>query len=124
MAALAVVLQRFVGHHRAEIGAADADVDHVADALAGVPLPLAAAHPVRESRHLVEHRMHLRHDILAVDKNRFALGCAQRHVQHGPVLGDVDLLAANMASMRSRSFDSSARASSSLSVSSVMRFFE
>ena len=41
--AVAVVLERLVGHHRAEVGAADADVDDVADALAGVALPLAAA---------------------------------------------------------------------------------
>ena len=66
-APLAVVPERFVGHHRAEIGAADADVDHVADALAGVALPGAAAHAIGEVRHLVEHGMDLGHDILAVD---------------------------------------------------------
>ena len=38
--ALAVVAQRLVRHHRPEVGAADADVDDVADRLAGVPLPL------------------------------------------------------------------------------------
>ena len=52
--ALRVVLQRFVGHDRAEVGAADADVDDVADALAGVALPLAAADAVGEGGHLVE----------------------------------------------------------------------
>ena len=48
--ALAVVLQRLVGHDRAEVGAADADVDDVADALAGVSLPLAAADACRRRR--------------------------------------------------------------------------
>ena len=38
-AAVAVVPERLVGHDRPEIGAADADVDDVADRLAGVALP-------------------------------------------------------------------------------------
>ena len=42
--ALAVVAQRLVRHHRAEVGAADADVDDVANAPAAVTGPLAAAH--------------------------------------------------------------------------------
>ena len=37
-----------------------------------------------------------------------ARGCAKRDVEDGPVLGDVDLLARNMASIRARSPDSSA----------------
>ena len=37
--AVAVVLQRFIGHDRAEIGAADADIDDVADAFAGMAFP-------------------------------------------------------------------------------------
>jgi hypothetical protein len=36
---LAVVLECLVGHYRPEVGAADADVDDVANALAGVTLP-------------------------------------------------------------------------------------
>jgi len=38
------VTQRVVGHFRPEIRAADADVDHVLDRLAGVAFPFAAAH--------------------------------------------------------------------------------
>ena len=45
-----VVAQRLVGHHRPEVGAADADVDHVADRLAGVPAPLARRGPARQKR--------------------------------------------------------------------------
>ena len=37
--------------------------------------------------------MHLRHDVLAVDIDPLAPRRAQRDVQDGPVLGDVDLLA-------------------------------
>ena len=88
------MLQRLVGHDGAEIGAADADVDDVADPLAGVALPVAAAHAVGEGGHLVEHGMDLRHDVLAVDEDRGVARRAQRHVQHGALLGDVDLLAA------------------------------
>ena len=36
--------QRAIGHLRPEIGAADADVDHIADTLAGMAAPRAAAH--------------------------------------------------------------------------------
>ena len=46
----AVVAQRLVGHHRAEVGAADADVDDVADRLAGVAGPLAASGRGRRRR--------------------------------------------------------------------------
>ena len=43
--------------------------------------------------HRVEHRMHVRHHVVAVDQHLRALGLAQRGVQHRAVLGDVDLLA-------------------------------
>ena len=66
-----------------------------------------------------------RHDVLAVDHDRRAARRAQRHVQHRPVLGDVDLLAAE------HRVDAFAQAAllgqlrrAARSVSSVMRFFE
>ncbi len=90
--ALAVVPQGLVRHHRPQVGPADADVDDVADRLAGVALPLPAAHPVGEVGHLVEHGMHLGHHVLAVHDDGLPLGGAQGHVQDGPLLGDVDLL--------------------------------
>jgi hypothetical protein len=61
-------MSRLVGDHRPEVGAADADVDHVADALAGIALPGAAAHRLRELCHLVEDGMDLRHEIPTVDR--------------------------------------------------------
>ena len=91
--ALAVMLQRLVGHHRPEVGAADADVDDVANALAGVALPRAAADAVGEVGHLVEHGVDLRHHVLAVDDDGCSSRRAQGHVQDGPVFRDVDLLA-------------------------------
>ena len=44
---LRVVAQRLVGHHRAEVGAADADVDDVADRLAGVARSTRRSGPAR-----------------------------------------------------------------------------
>src|SRR5215471_8452024 len=86
--------QGFVGHYRAEVGAADADVDDVTDALTGVSLPLTAADAVGEVRHLVEHFMDMRDDVLAVDDNRCPAWRTQGNVQHSPILGDVDFIAA------------------------------
>src|SRR5215510_9930071 len=53
--AVTIMLERLVGHHRPEVGAADANVDDVANALAGVALPRTAADAVGEVRHLVEY---------------------------------------------------------------------
>ena len=109
MLAVAVVLQRLVGHHRPEVGAADADVDDVADALAGVALPLAAAHALGERRHLVEHGVDLGHDVLAVDHDRSRPRGA-RSATCSTARFSVTLILSprNMASMRSRRPDSSA----------------
>ena len=74
MSRRAVVAQRLVGHHRAEVGAADADVDDVADRLAGVARPLARAHPLGEGGHPVEHLVHLLDDVDAVDDQRALRG--------------------------------------------------
>ncbi len=57
--AVAEVAQRLVSHHRAEVRAADADVDDVADRLAGVAGPLARADPLGEVAHPVERLVHL-----------------------------------------------------------------
>ena len=93
MSRAAVVAQRAVGHHRPEVGAADADVDDVGDRPPGRALPLAGADGVGERAHPVEHLVHLGDDVDAVDDERAFARHPQRHVQHGAVLGDVDLLA-------------------------------
>ena len=79
---------------------------------------------VGERRHPVEHLVHLRHDVLAVDDDRASARHAQRDVQHGAVLGDVDLLAAEHRVDALGEPHSSASWTSSRSVSSVTRFFE
>lgn len=62
-----VVAQRVVHHHRAEVRTADADVHHGLDALAGGAGPFAAAQPVGEPAHAVEHLVDVGHHVLAVD---------------------------------------------------------
>ena len=61
------------------------------------PFHVAAADAIRKVRHPVEHGMNPGHDVLAVDQDRRAARRAQRHVEHGPFLRDVDLLAAEHA---------------------------
>ena len=55
--------------------------------------PLAAAQPVGEVAHRVQHVVHVGDDVLAVDRQLRAARQPQRGVQHGAVLGGVDVLA-------------------------------
>ncbi len=91
---IAVVLQRFVGHYWSEIRATDTNVDHVCNALAAITPPLAVAYPLGKLGHLVEHEMDIWNDILPIDNDRLAFWGPKRHVQHGTIFGDVNLLAA------------------------------
>jgi hypothetical protein len=50
--------------------------------------------PVREVRHPVQHLVHLPHHVGAVHHQRRGPGHPQRHVQDGPVLRHIDVLAA------------------------------
>ena len=86
--------KRFVRHDRPEIGAADADIDDITDAFAGVTFPLAAADALAEGRHLVQHGMDSRNYVLAVGLDHFTLRSSQGHVQDRALLRDVDLLSA------------------------------
>ena len=61
------------------------------DALARRARPLAAAQPVGEVAHPVEHLVHVGDDVLAVDGQLGAARLAQRGVQHRAVLGGVDV---------------------------------
>src|SRR5262245_29028412 len=86
--------QCFISHHRTEVGAADADIDDVTDALAGMSLPLTAADAVGEVCHLIEHCMDMWNDVLAVHDDRCPPWRTKGNVQHSAILGDVDLVAA------------------------------
>src|SRR5690606_27960190 len=63
------------------------------DRLPGGAAPLLAAHPVGEGAHPVEHRVHVTGHVLAVHHEAAVGGGAQRGVEHGAVLADVDVLA-------------------------------
>ena len=72
--------KRFVGHDRAKIGTADADVDYVADALAVVAGHGTAAHALAERRHAVENGVDFRYNVFAVDIDVRARQRAQCHM--------------------------------------------
>src|SRR6185312_7307718 len=88
----AVMFQCFVGHHRSEVGSTNPNVDDVANALPGVPLPLTAPEAIGEVCHFVQHSVDLRYNLLALNYDGCSLGSAQRYVEHRPLLGYVDLL--------------------------------
>jgi hypothetical protein len=90
---LAVVLERFVGHDRPKVRSADADIDHIANALARMALPGAAAHPMSKICHPVQNSMDFGHDILAVLHDGRAPRRAQGDMKRRTVLRDVDLVA-------------------------------
>ena len=86
-------LQSFGHHHRAQVGAADTDVHHVLDGLAGVALPLAATDQVGKVFHVLEHGANFGHHVLAVDANRVFALVAECGVEHGALFGGVNLFA-------------------------------
>jgi hypothetical protein len=90
---LRAVEERLVRHGGAEVAAADPDVDDVADGPAGVALPGPGADGIGERRHAVEHGVHVRNHVAAGGADRRPARGAQRDVQDGAVLGDVDVLA-------------------------------
>ncbi len=68
--------------------------------------------------------MHVGHDVLPVDHDRLAARRAQRDVQHGAVLGDVDLLAAEHRVDARAQPRLAGELQEQRIVSSVTRFFE
>ena len=88
---IAVVTERFVGHHRSKIGPADADVDDVANPLAGVSFPLAAANAITKCGHLVQHGVDFRNDVLTIDHHARVCGRAKGGVQYRAIFGQVNL---------------------------------
>ena len=91
--ALGEGLEGLVGHGGAEVGAADTDVDDVADGLAGGATPLAGADTGGEVAHAVEDGVDIGVDVLPIDHETGGLGGTQGSVEDGAVLGLVDVLA-------------------------------
>ena len=86
-------LERLVRHDGTQVGATDADVDDGFDLLAGHALPFAGTDLLRERVHALEGLAHILDGVLSVhDVLAFVFGrAAQRGVQHGAVLGVVDV---------------------------------
>ena len=139
-ARVGVRLEGLVHHDGAQVGAADADVDHGFDLLAGHTGPLAGTDLVGEGVDAVEHLAHVLDGVLAVD-DVLALvfdRAAQRGVQHGAVLGGVDVHAGvrgvaaalevdgavYIALVRSSSLTALARLANSWRVSGLIRFLD
>ncbi|CAE6852822.1 hypothetical protein R70006_07657 [Paraburkholderia domus] len=78
------MMQRVHDHLRPEIRAADADVHDIANPLAGIAGPLAAADLVGECGHLGALRLDFRME------RRLRISGAQRGVQRGAAFGRVD----------------------------------
>ena len=112
------------GHRRAEVGAADADVDDGADAPAGGALPVTAADTVGEVAHAGEHLVDVGHDVVAVELDPLAGRRAQGDVEDGAVLADVDPLAGEHRVPPRGDAGVSATASRAASTWSSMRCFE
>ena len=56
-------------------------------------LPLAAAQPIGEIRHLVENLVNVGNDVVAIDPDIRPARRAQRHMEHGAFFRDIDLVA-------------------------------
>mmetsp|Transcript_41489 Transcript_41489/g.111062 ORF Transcript_41489/g.111062 Transcript_41489/m.111062 type:complete len:486 (+) Transcript_41489:360-1817(+) len=90
----AVVLERLGDHNRTQVRPADADVDDVGEALAREAHALAAPNLIDEDANLGKHRVDLWHNVGTVNEDRGVGAIAERDVEHGPVLSDVDFVAA------------------------------
>ena len=88
-------MQRLDRHGGAQVRAADTDVDHQREGLAGTRLDASLADRRGEIEHALALGAHQCVDVHAVDHQRRLAGRAtQRRVQHGPAFGDVDGIAA------------------------------
>jgi len=88
------MLEGFIGHHRAEVGASNANVDKITDRFAGVPLPGPTPNAIGKISHPVENRMHFRHHIPVVHEHGLTPGGAQSYVQGGAIFGEINLIPA------------------------------
>ena len=81
-----------------QVGAADADVDHVGNAFAAVSQPASTVHGLDKRVHLPEHLMHRPACIQPIHLQSALLRVAQCRMQGSPVLGKVEFLALEQGS--------------------------
>ncbi len=91
---LAVITERFIRHYGTKIGAADADIDNVANRFSGVTSPGSAADLACERAHPVENLVNLRRHVFPIGENGLIAWGPQRYVQHGALFRHVDFIAA------------------------------
>ena len=78
--------QRLIGHHRSEVGSADADVDDVANGLVGVPTPLAASDLRGEVDHAVKNLVDLVNDVDTINHQSRVAGETKGDMEDRSVL--------------------------------------
>src|SRR5258706_12259741 len=81
-------------HGGTKLPPADTDVNHIANTLACVPLPLAAADAVAEMTHPLEYSVDLRNHVGTIDEDGRTSWGTEGHMQYGTLFRGVDLLAA------------------------------
>ena len=84
-------------HLGAEVRAADADVDDMANGIAGVALPVAAAQLFDDIRHLFAHRAYFWHDVGLGRRKSGVVEVAQGWMEDGALFADVDLVSSEQA---------------------------
>ena len=90
---VAEIVQGLVSHGGAEIGAADADVDDLAQGFAAAAGVFALVDRIDELRDALEFGVYGRHHVFAIDAVVVVRRRAQGHVHRGAVFGVVERLA-------------------------------
>ena len=89
-----MVVQRREPHFHPQVGAADADVDHVGKRFpAAETAKPSLVHAAHEQLHPVEHGTDVRGAVLHPVPEAILFRRPESYVEDGPVLGDVDVLA-------------------------------
>ena len=82
--------KRFGHHYSAKIGATNANIDDVGDAFTGITHPVSIEQVGRKLLHFIQHRIHSRHYVFPVYKNRGIGTVAQGGMQHRAIFCFVD----------------------------------
>lgn len=75
-----------------QVGATNTDIHDGPDLLVAIALPVTTAHLLGELLHMLEHRVDILDDTVAIDLHGLVGGVAERNVVDGTVLGEVDVL--------------------------------
>ncbi len=90
---LAVVPERFIGHHGTKIRTSDANVDNIFNTLASMSLPVTATNLVAKSTHSFQDSMNLRHHILAINHDFLAFRSTKSDMKDSTIFRNINLIA-------------------------------